>query len=155
MKYADIIRELNSLFPRLFKDTDRESLKELSSMTFPKGFVKMFAERSPSQLLDVGQLGIFSITELINENIWESPGEDLYDLGFPIVGLAPDGKLYCLSMKEKNKSGENDVLLVDPGLDYSMMSPKEARAAMKFLGGSFEAFVAKEIGFARKALKKK
>lgn len=154
MKYEDIGRELNSLFPEQFSEPERESIKELASMSFPKGFVKMYSELCPSQMLDVGRIAILSPSELINENIWESPGEELYELGFTIVGFAPEGKVYCLYMKEKNKNGENDVLLVDPELDYSIMTPKEARSSMKFLGGSFEEFLAKEVGFARKARKK-
>lgn len=151
MKYEDINRELKSIFPHQFGIADRESLKELSSMSFPKGFVKFYSENCPTAMLDFGKISLLNISELINENIWELPGEDLYEKGFSIVGFAPEGKIYCLNMKEKNKTGENDVLLVAPELDYSIMSHKEARNTMKFVGHSFELFLAKELEFARKA----
>lgn len=155
MTLAEISRELAALLPEEFADSDQAEVKELLKMQFPKDFARLYQEKNPVEGIEVGRFNFLRLQDLINENIWDSPGDTLYELGYPVVGTSPDGCFYCLNMNEKNKNQENDVLLVSPDEEYAGLTAKEARKSMKYLHDNFAAFLAKEFEFLKKTRSKK
>ncbi len=155
MKTDALIKELVKMFPDQFEDTDRKELDELKKIGVPKDLCEIYQSKTPIDQVKIGQFNLLRIHDLINENIWDSPGEDLLEKGFPIIGTNPDGFFFCLQTGEKNKLGNFDVLLADPEEDYSALSAKEIRRKLKYINGSLEDFLAKEMQFLRKSAKKK
>lgn len=154
MSITEILKELLTLFPDQFEDTDDKELKEFSKMTFPKSFMGLYQKSSPVDSVQIGRFKLLRLQDLINENIWDAPGEDLYEKGFPIIGSDSDGNFFCLNMTEKNKAGENDILLADSEEDYSALSPKEIRKNLKYIHNILGEFLAKELEFCKKGIKK-
>lgn len=155
MTLAELMQELCRMMPDQFEESEVNEVKELKKMTFPKNFIYLYNEKTPIDKISIGRFNLMRLQDLINENIWDSPGDDLYELGYPIIGTDPDGLAYCLNMTERNKTNDNDVLLVDLEEDYAGISAKDARKKMKYLNGSFEGFLNKEFEFLKKSLKKK
>ena len=155
MTLAEINNELVKMFPDQFEDLEANELKELKNMQFPEGFSQLYHGKTPIDVIAIGHFNFMRLQDLINENIWDSPGEDLYELGFTIVGTSADDQFYCVNMNQKNKGNANDVLLVDPDEDYAGLTAKEARQKMKMLSGSFADFLSREFEFLKKASKKK
>lgn len=155
MTLTEIINELYKLQSDRFEDSENNELIELKKMTLPKAFVNLYKDKTPIDSIVIGRFNLLRLQDLINENIWDSPGDELYDLGFPIIGTDPDGMAYCLNMNEKNKLNDHDLLLVDLDEEYAEKSAREARKGMKFINGSLEVFLNKEFEFLKKGLKKK
>ncbi len=155
MSINEILKEINGLFPDQFEETDEKELKEFKKMAFPKAFLNIYDNFSPVDSVQFGRFKFLRLQDLINENIWDAPGEDLYEKGFPIIGSDVDGNFFCLNMTEKNKSGENDILLADAEEDYSTLTPKEIRKHLKYIHNNLLEFFAKELEFCKKNLKKK
>ena len=155
MTLEEINKELVKMFPDQFEDLDANELKELKKMQFPEGFAKLYQGKTPIDKITIGYFNFLRLQDLINENIWDAPGENLYELGFTIVGTSPDDQFYCVNMAQVNRANTNEVLLVDPDEEYAGLTAKEARQKMKLLNSSFEAFLSREFEFLKKAGKKK
>jgi hypothetical protein len=150
----DIQEELEKLFPRTFLDTEKVQFQELKSMDFPKDLLAVYAKRNPNRILEFGRFRYFPIDELIDENIWSSPGETLYQLGFSIIGATSDDELLCLNMNDKNSLGQRDVLAFPRDFACEPDDHKSARKHMKFVSNSLIELMARELAFHRKSLKK-
>jgi hypothetical protein len=150
LTFKDIRNELEPHFPRVFLDSEKAVFKELKTLHLPDDFIHMYADRSPKKMVEFGRFGLFRMEDLIDENIWEEPGETLYQLGYTIVGAAPDSQRYCLNMNVRNSSGQYEVLLFDPSLAGEGIDAKEARRRMKFVGESLVDFLARELAFFKK-----
>lgn len=155
MKTDALMKELARMIPDQFEDTDRKELDELKKIGLPKDFCEIYQSKTPIDCIKIGKFNLLRIHDLINENIWDSPGEDLLEKGFPIIGTDSEGFFYCMHIGEKNKLGNHDILLADPEEDYSAISAKDIRRKLKYINGSFEDFLGKEMQFLRKAAKKK
>jgi len=153
MSITEILKQLYTMFPDQFEDTDDKELKEFNKMSFPKGFLSFYSQMTPVDSVQIGRFKLLRLQDLINENIWDAPGEDLYEKGFPIIGADGDGNYFCLNMTEKNKAGEHDILLADAEEDYSELSAKEIRKNLKYIHNILGEFLAKELEFLKKSLK--
>ena len=145
MKFEGIRKELSKLFPKVFQNSDSDEYQELKTLSFPKEFINMYSSKSPGQPLEVGKFRFLRIADLIDENLWEEPGETLYPMGFSIVGFSDTGDVFCLNMRERNSRGQNDVLLARRELEYTAGDFKKARTSMKFMGNSLEDFLSRGI----------
>ncbi len=154
MNYSEINKELSELFPNLFQTADKADLSELAKMSFPKDFLKLYSKTSPTQDIIIGKFRLLSLKNLIDENLWEMPGEVLYEKGFSIVGYNDQDELLCLDMREKKKE-VHELLLGPTNLDFASMNPKTIREKLKFIDASYESFISREFKFLRKSLKNK
>lgn len=150
MTFAELRKELDALFPKEFEKPESAERKELQSMDLLPELIEFYGSRSPRRTLAIGRFRLLPLKELIDENIWDSPGEFLYPLGLPIVGLTADDEVVVMNAKEPNKLGKHELYTAPRDGEYETMTLKTARLAMKFLAPSFEELLTKELVFVRK-----
>lgn len=153
MKLADMMAEIVKLVPDLFEETDKKEFDELKKLGLPREFADMYKAMSPINRVEVGRFVLLRLHDLINENIWDSPGEDLFARGFAVIGLSQDGNYFCLDLNKTNKLGFNDVVLADVSKDMSSIPENEMRKNLVHIHANFAGFLEKELKFMRKSLK--
>jgi hypothetical protein len=151
MTFEELAQELDILFSGEFSPPEAAERKELRTLGLPDGFAALYERMNPKKTLLIGRFRLLPLKDLIDENIWDTPGETLFPLGWAIAGWADDDQMVCLNLKETNKTGRNDVFLAPRNHDFEGMDFKTARAAMQYLAPSLEEMLTKEIGFVKKA----
>lgn len=153
MKLTDMMAEIVKLVPDLFEETEKNEFDELKKLGLPREFADMYKVRSPIYQVEIGRFVLLRLHDLINENIWDSPGEDLFNKGFVVIGMSQDGNYFCLDLNKTNKLGFNDVLLADISKDMASIPENDMRKNLVHVHANFAKFLEKELKFMKKSLK--
>lgn len=105
----ELARACEGGLDEIFDPADEEDLRSLTQLGMPESVIEFYKEHAPIDSLDIGDMRIWSIPQLLEENQNYSPGAEVHELGYVIIAANRAGDLYCLDL---GPSGEDDPPVV-------------------------------------------
>jgi hypothetical protein len=105
----ELARACDGDLDEIFDAAEEDDLRSLSQLGMPESVIEFYREHSPIETLDIGNLRIWAIPQLLEENQNYSPGAEVHELGYIIIAGNRTGDLFCLDL---GPGGDDDPPVV-------------------------------------------
>ena len=81
----ELARACEGDLDEIFDSAEEDDLRSLAQLGMPESVIEFYKEHSPIDTLDIGDLRIWAIPQLLEENQNYSPGAEVHELGYVII----------------------------------------------------------------------
>jgi hypothetical protein len=125
LRYQDIIRNISAQTNTAFSGASPDDLAALRALQVPEPVVDFYAHYEPKGLAE-GQVRLWPIADIVEENRDYVPGAYIAPLGYIVFSTTFCGDTYCFDLNQINSNGEPRIVLVSHEAVEEDISAKEA-----------------------------
>jgi hypothetical protein len=96
----------------LFGEAEETDLESLDELGVPDSVLAFYREYAPVETLEIGEVRLWAVPQMLEENHTYPPGAEVHELGYVVVAGKRNGDVYCLDLGEwRNEDPPRIVLL--------------------------------------------
>jgi hypothetical protein len=143
--YQKPVDEISAQTGTTFRRASKRGLAALGALRLPKPVVDFFASHEPSECAE-GQVRLWPIAAILQENRDLVPGVYVTPLGYIVFATTFCGDTYCFDLNKVDKEGEPRIVLISHEGVGGDISAQEAFRLAKPIAKNLYEFLEKFAG---------
>jgi hypothetical protein len=109
--YGKLIDQITARTETVFRPASEDDLAALRTLRLPRPVIEFFARYEPSDCAE-GQVRLWPIANVLEENSDFVPGAYICALGYIVFATTFCGDVYCFDLNKVDKKGEPPIVLI-------------------------------------------
>jgi len=128
--YKKLVKLIANQTGTKFRAASRSDLAELRVLRLPDPVVDFYAQHEPSECAE-GQVRLWPISDMLNENRDLIPGAYVAPLGYVVFSTTFGGDAYCFDINEVSAKNEPRIVLISHGVVSKDITAEKAKRLAK------------------------
>jgi hypothetical protein len=139
-QYERIMRTIVKEVGEVFRAGTREEIAALRRLGMPEGAVRFYERHAPARCV-AGQVRIWAVEDVVEENTQAVPGICVQPHGYVVFASTFCGDAYCFDGNRLDAQGEPEIVLVSHESVREGASAEEVRRGVKRVAGNLVEFL--------------
>jgi hypothetical protein len=144
-RYARIVRHLaraaDADAEDLFGAAEETDLDSMIELGVPESVLDLYREHAPLETLELGEVRLWAVPQLLEENLTYPPGAEVHDLGYVVVAGKRNGDVYCVDLGEWRNDDPPRVVLLPHRVELKGRDRAEVDRQAVPIAESFDDFL--------------
>lgn len=125
----------------VFSPAEEDDLDSLVHLGMPSSVIDFYRENAPIDTLEFGDIRLWPVPQLLEENQSYPPGAEVHDLGYIVVAGHKDGGAYCLDLGPTGDEDPPTVAKIPHDIQVGSRDRVQVEKQAESAADSFEDFL--------------